>query len=101
VTAAKLTALKAKIDAYSASLSKPRDAVASGSTATKLMGDAPPPVVEAFNVCKFPFGFGVKGSILLALRRRPWRPVFKFTKHLIEVSSLRRPEWAGPFRLRD
>ena len=39
VTAAKLTALKAKIDAYSASLSKPRDAVASGSTATKQMSD--------------------------------------------------------------
>ena len=37
VTAAKLTALKAKIDAYSASLSKPRDAVASGSTATKQL----------------------------------------------------------------
>ena len=39
VTAAKLTALKAKIDAYSARLSKPRDAVASGSTATKQMSD--------------------------------------------------------------
>lgn len=39
VTAAKLTALKAKIDAYAASLSKPRDAVGSGSTATKQMGD--------------------------------------------------------------
>ena len=39
VTAAKLTALKEKIDAYSASLSKPRDAVASGSTATKQMSD--------------------------------------------------------------
>ena len=39
VTAAKLTDLKAKIDAYAASLSKPRDAVASGSTATKQMGD--------------------------------------------------------------
>ena len=39
VTAAKLTALKAKIDAYSASISKPRDAVGSGSTATKQMGD--------------------------------------------------------------
>lgn len=37
VTAAKLTALKAKIDAYSASLSKPRDAVGSGSTATKQL----------------------------------------------------------------
>ena len=37
VTAAKLTALKAKIDAYSASISKPRDAVASGSTATAQM----------------------------------------------------------------
>ena len=39
VTAAKLTALKAKIDAYSASISKPRDAVSSGSTATKQMSD--------------------------------------------------------------
>ncbi len=39
VTAAKLTDLQAKIDAYAASLSKPRDAVASGSTATKQMGD--------------------------------------------------------------
>jgi hypothetical protein len=39
VTAAKLTALKAKIDAYTASLTKPRDAVASGSTATKQMAD--------------------------------------------------------------
>lgn len=39
VTAAKLTALKAKIEAYSASISKPRDAVGSGSTATKQMGD--------------------------------------------------------------
>ena len=38
-TAAKLTDLKAKIDAYAASLSKPRDAVASGSTATKQMSD--------------------------------------------------------------
>lgn len=38
VTAAKLTALKAKIDAYSASITKPRDAVGSGSTATKQMG---------------------------------------------------------------
>jgi len=37
VTAAKLTALAAKIDAYAASLSKPRDAVASSSTATKLL----------------------------------------------------------------
>lgn len=37
VTAAKLTDLKAKIDAYAASLSKPRDAVASGSTATKQL----------------------------------------------------------------
>jgi len=37
VTAPKLTALKAKIDAYSASLSKPRDAVGSGSTATKQL----------------------------------------------------------------
>jgi hypothetical protein len=39
VTAAKLTDLKAKIDAYAASLSKPRDAVASGSTATKQLAD--------------------------------------------------------------
>ena len=39
VTAAKLTDLKAKTDAYAASLSKPRDAVASGSTATKQMAD--------------------------------------------------------------
>ena len=39
VTAAKLTTLKAKIDAYSARISKPRDAVASGSTATKQMSD--------------------------------------------------------------
>ena len=39
VTAAKLTALKAKIDAYAASITKPRDAVASGSTATKQMSD--------------------------------------------------------------
>jgi hypothetical protein len=37
VTAAKLTALQAKIDAYSASISKPRDAVGSGSSATKQM----------------------------------------------------------------
>jgi len=39
VTAAKLTALKAKTDAYSASISKPRNAVASGSTATTQMGN--------------------------------------------------------------
>ena len=39
VTAAKLTDLKAKIDAYAASISKPRDAVASGSTATKQLSD--------------------------------------------------------------
>lgn len=39
MTAAKLTDLQAKIDAYAASLSKPRDAVASGSTATKQMSD--------------------------------------------------------------
>ena len=39
VTAAKLTDLNAKITAYSASISKPRDAVASGSTATKQMSD--------------------------------------------------------------
>ena len=39
VTAAKLTALKVKIDAYSASINKPRDAVGSGSTATKQMSD--------------------------------------------------------------
>jgi hypothetical protein len=37
VTAAKLTDLKARIDAYSASLSKPRDAVTSGRTATKQL----------------------------------------------------------------
>jgi hypothetical protein len=37
VTAAKLTALKGKIDAYSASITKPRDAVGSGSTATQDM----------------------------------------------------------------
>jgi hypothetical protein len=37
VTAAKLTDLKAKIDAYAASLSKPRDAVTSGSAATKQL----------------------------------------------------------------
>ena len=37
VTAAKLTALAAKIDAYAASLGKPRDAVASSSTATRLL----------------------------------------------------------------
>jgi len=29
-------------------------------------GVALPPVAAAFSVCKFPFGFGVKGSILLA-----------------------------------
>lgn len=39
VTAAKLTDLKAKIDAYAASITKPRDAVASGSTATKQLSD--------------------------------------------------------------
>lgn len=39
VTAAKLTALKAKVDAYSASITKPREAVGSGSTATKQMDD--------------------------------------------------------------
>ena len=39
VNAAKLADLKAKIDAYSASITKPRDAVASGSTATKQMSD--------------------------------------------------------------
>lgn len=39
VTAAKLTALKAKIDAYAASIAKPRDAVGSGSSATQQMGD--------------------------------------------------------------
>lgn len=39
VTAAKFTDLKAKIDAYAASITKPRDAVASGSTATKQLSD--------------------------------------------------------------
>ena len=39
VTAAKLNDLNAKITAYAASISKPRDAVASGSTATKQMAD--------------------------------------------------------------
>ena len=39
VTAAKLAALKAKIDAYAASITKPRDAVSSGSTATKQLAD--------------------------------------------------------------
>ena len=39
VNAAKLADLKAKIDAYSASITKPRDAVASGSTAAKQMSD--------------------------------------------------------------
>jgi hypothetical protein len=39
VNAAKLTALKAKIDTYAASISKPRDAQASISTATKQMDD--------------------------------------------------------------
>jgi hypothetical protein len=37
VTAAKLTALKAKIDAYAASIAKPRDARASTKTATEQM----------------------------------------------------------------
>jgi hypothetical protein len=37
VTAAKLTALKAKIDAYAASISKPRDARASTKTVTEQM----------------------------------------------------------------
>ena len=37
VTAAKLTALKTKIEAYAASIAKPREAVASGSTATKQL----------------------------------------------------------------
>jgi len=37
VTAAKLDALKAKIDAYAASLSKPREAVGASSSATKLL----------------------------------------------------------------
>lgn len=37
VTAAKLTGLNAKITAYAASLSKPREAVATGSTATKQL----------------------------------------------------------------
>ncbi len=37
VTAAKLTALKGKIDAYAASISKPRDARASTKTATEQM----------------------------------------------------------------
>jgi hypothetical protein len=37
ITAAKLTAFKTKIDAYSASITKPRDAVDSGSTATKQL----------------------------------------------------------------
>ncbi len=40
VTAAKLTDLKAKIDAYAASISKPRDAVSSGSTATRQLSAA-------------------------------------------------------------
>lgn len=39
VTAAKLTDLLAKIDTYAASITKPRDAVASGSTATKQLAD--------------------------------------------------------------
>ena len=39
MTTAKLTDLKAKIDAYAASLSKPREAVATGSTATKQLAD--------------------------------------------------------------
>jgi hypothetical protein len=37
VTAAKLTALKAAIDAYAASISKPRDAMATASAATKQL----------------------------------------------------------------
>src|SRR5437899_10662591 len=37
VTAAKLTALKAKIDAYAASIAKPRDARASTKTVTEQM----------------------------------------------------------------
>jgi hypothetical protein len=37
VTAAKLTDFKARIDAYAANLSKPRDAVASSSTATRQL----------------------------------------------------------------
>ncbi|MBI4327987.1 MAG: hypothetical protein HY674_22380 [Chloroflexi bacterium] len=37
ITAAKLTALKGKIDAYAASISKPRDARASTKTATEQM----------------------------------------------------------------
>jgi len=37
VTAAKLTALKAKIDAYAASIAKPRDAGGSTKTATEQM----------------------------------------------------------------
>jgi len=37
VTAAKLADLKAKIDAYAASITKPRDAVASGRTATQQL----------------------------------------------------------------
>ena len=39
VPAAKLAALKAKIDAYAVSITKPRDAVSSGSTATKQLAD--------------------------------------------------------------
>lgn len=39
VAAAKLTALKAKVDAYTASLSKPRDAAAIARTSTKQMKD--------------------------------------------------------------
>ncbi len=38
VTAAKLDALKTRIDACSASMTKPREAVATGSTATQQMG---------------------------------------------------------------
>lgn len=38
-TAAKLTDLKAEIDAYAAGITKPRDAVASGSTANKQLSD--------------------------------------------------------------
>jgi hypothetical protein len=39
VSAAKLADLKAKTDAYAGSITKPRDAVASGSTATKQLAD--------------------------------------------------------------
>ena len=40
VTAAKLTSLQDKIDAYADSISRPREAVASGSTVTRQMADA-------------------------------------------------------------